>query len=709
MLSFSELISLVSKYNPNVNKENLLLAYDYAKRAHKGQKRKSGEAYFNHPISVTLILIELKLDDETLMTALLHDTVEDTGSSLIELKKRFGFQISALVDGVTKLTNLELSSLETRQAENFRKLLIAMSKDLRVLLVKLADRLHNMRTIKALDHNTQVSKANETMEIYAPLAGRMGMQSIREELEDLCFSVLNPDARNSIMRRFVVLRKETGDIINKITQDIVEELNFLKINAKVIGREKRPYSIWRKMEMKKEGFHRLSDIYGFRIITDNVNDCYKSLGVVHQRWRAIPGRFKDYISQPKTNGYRSIHTTILGRDGKRVEVQIKTKEMNEIAESGVASHWSYRDGERFENPFAVDPFKWIKNLAFDFRSSENPNEFLENVKLEMFQDKVFCFTPKGEVVKLPRGATPIDFAYAIHTRIGDSCVGAKIDGQRKPLWSKLRNGQSITIIRAEGQRPQLSWEDMVITGRAKTAIRRSLKEETRSSHIKLGNQIARAAFEKIDKKVTDRALSTISKKLNFIHVDDLLVSLGKADINGYDLINTLYPNFLKNEKIVLNIGEKVDFIGLQKGQNSSVANCCEPVPNERIVGILEKGKGVLIHAIDCDNLKKHENLTETWIDIRWPKIDNQTGYPSSLLITILNSAGVLGRICTLIGDMGANITDMNFMERKADYYKIKIELHIRDIKHLLDILTSVEADTDVAEVLRYRDYSMNEY
>mgnify|MGYP001262696770 FL=1 len=467
MIGVTELIEIVRGYNSKVDIDRVRRAYDYGKKAHKGQLRKSGESYFNHPIAVAQILTELRLDDATIITALLHDTIEDTNSSFKEIKLQFGSQIAKLVDGVTKLTNLELSSVETKQAENFRKLLIAMSKDLRVLLVKLADRLHNMRTIKALTSSKQITKAKETMDIYAPLAGRMGIQSIREELEDLSFSVLNPDARNSIIRRFVILKNETGDLIPKIKQDILKELQNVGVNAQIDGREKRPYSIWKKMKEKREGFHRLSDIYGFRIITENELDCYRALGAVHQRWRAVPGRFKDYISQPKSNGYRSIHTTVSGRNSKRVEVQIRTQEMHEVAESGVAAHWSYTDGEIFENPFAVDPFKWIRGLARDFEQSATPDDFLENVKLEMFQDKVFCFTPKGEVIKLPRGATPIDFAYAIHTRIGDSCVGVKIDGQRKPLWTKLRNGQSIAIIRADGQLPQASWEGLVITGRAK--------------------------------------------------------------------------------------------------------------------------------------------------------------------------------------------------------------------------------------------------
>ena len=501
MTSIEELIKQIKSYNSNADFDLIKKSYNYGFNAHKGQYRASGEIYFTHPVEVAKILIDLKLDESTIKTALLHDTIEDTSRSLKQLELAFGKEVSQLVDGVTKLTNLELSSLETKHAENFRKLFMAMSKDVRVLLVKLADRLHNMRTIKALPIDKQIRKSKETMEIFAPLAGRMGMQFMREELEDLSFRVLNSEARNSIIRRFITLRKETDDLVPKIIDDIKQQLKKENINAIVTGREKKPYSIWRKMQYKKEGFTRLSDIFAFRIVTKNETDAYIAMGSVHQRWRAVPGNFKDYISHPKSNGYRSIHTTVSGRDGKRVEVQIRTEEMNEVAESGVAAHWSYRDGERVKNPFVVDPFKWLRGLSDGFINSDNPSEFFEHVKLEMFQDQVFCFTPKGEVIKLPRGATPIDFAYAIHTRIGDSCVGSMVDGQRVPLWTKLKNGQSVSIIRSEAQKPQSSWETMVYTGRAKTAIRRKLREEKRVENIKIGKEIARVSFEKIGKKV----------------------------------------------------------------------------------------------------------------------------------------------------------------------------------------------------------------
>ena len=703
MLSIEDLINQIKSYNPNANFDLIKKSYNYGFNAHKGQYRASGEIYFTHPVQVAKIVIDLKLDESTIKTALLHDTVEDTDSSLNQLEIVFGSEVSQLVDGVTKLTNLELSSLETKHAENFRKLFMAMSKDVRVLLVKLADRLHNMRTIKALPTDKQIRKSKETMEIFAPLAGRMGMQFMREELEDLSFRVLNPEARNSIIRRFITLKKETDDLVPKIIDDIKQQLKKENVNARVTGREKKPYSIWRKMQYKKEGFTRLSDIFAFRIVTKNETDAYIAMGSVHSRWRAVPGKFKDYISHPKSNGYRSIHTTVSGRDGKRVEVQIRTEEMDEVAESGVAAHWSYRDGERVKNPFVVDPFKWLRGLSDGFIKSENPSEFFEHVKLEMFQDQVFCFTPKGEVIKLPRGATPIDFAYAIHTRIGDSCVGSLVDGQRVPLWTKLKNGQSVSIIRSEAQKPQSSWETMVCTGRAKTAIRRKLREEKREENIKIGKEIARVSFENIGKKVTEKALLTAAKKLVINNVDDLLAALGSVELTGDELIKTLYPKKVTGLTIQ-NFGErKLSFVGLDPHQQANTASCCKPIPGERIVGITEKNKGIIIHAIDCDNLENLDIKSRNWLDLRWPEGDIQISHPTSLTISMYNGVGVLGRICSLIGERGANITNIDFVDRKPDFYSIVIEMHVKDLKHLSDIMTSIEADTDIAIVIRTKE------
>ncbi|EAP85250.1 RelA/SpoT family protein [Sulfitobacter sp. M39] len=700
-ITADDLIALVRAYNPKTNENQIRLAYEYGQQMHEGQFRHSGEPYFTHPVSVAAILTEQQLDDATIITALLHDTIEDTKASYSSVDDKFGHDVAELVDGVTKLTNLQLNSNETKQAENFRKLFMAMSKDLRVILVKLADRLHNMRTIKSMRPDKQIQKARETMDIYAPLAGRMGMQWMREELEDLAFRVLNPEGRQSIIRRFITLQRETGDVIQRITGDMRHELEKAGIEAEVFGRAKKPYSIWRKMQEKQQSFSRLSDIYGFRVITTSEDECYRALGTIHRRWRAVPGRFKDYISQPKTNGYRSIHTTVSGRDGKRVEVQIRTRQMHDVAESGVAAHWSYRDGVRSRNPFAVDPVKWVAQLTEQLDSEEDHEDFLEAVKLEMYADQVFCFTPKGEVVKLPRGATPIDFAYAIHTRIGSACVGAKIDGMRVPLWTRVKNGQSIEIITAQGQTPQATWLDIATTGKAKTAIRRSLRELDRARFVSLGRELARSAFEQMNKSATEKVLRTAARNLRLSSAEELLAQLGSAELTGQEVVQAVYPNLRPKP------GEHVDrkraVVGLEAGQSFDRSPCCQALPGERIVGITFRGQGVKIHTIDCERLSHYEDQPERWLDLRWHDGPHPAIYGATLDLTIGNGAGVLGRICTLIGQSSANIADLEFLDRKPDFYRLLIYVELRDIAHLHSLIPMLEAESEVAEISRYRN------
>ena len=700
MIDVEDLIALIQNYNPRSNSDNIRKAYAYGKKMHEGQVRQSGDPYFSHPIAVAAILTEQRLDDATLITALLHDTIEDTKSTFTELSQLFGPEVADLVDGVTKLTNLQLSSAQSKQAENFRKLFMAMSKDLRVILVKLADRLHNMRTIKSMKQEKQHQKARETMEIFAPLAGRMGMQWMRDELEDLAFRVLNPEARGSIIRRFITLQREAGDVVQKINADIRTELDAVSLEADVYGRAKKPYSVWRKMQEKDLTFSRLSDIYGFRVICNSDADCYRILGVIHQRWRAVPGRFKDYISQPKSNGYRSIHTTVSGRDGKRVEVQIRTRQMHEVAEAGVAAHWSYREGVLGKNPFAVDPAKWIASMTERLEDDDH-DAFLENVKLEMFTDQVFCFTPKGDVLQLPRGATPLDFAYAIHTRIGGSCVSAKIDGLRVPLWTRIKNGQSVEIITAEGQRPQSSWVDIVVTGRAKAAIRRSLREEDRSRFVILGRELALAAFDHVGRPATDKALRTAAKMLGLADETELLAQLGSAELMARRVVSTLYPELSLADPEVADNTRPI--LGLAPDQIVNRPKCCQAVPGERIVGITYRGKGVVVHTIDCPALQEFEQQPNRWIDLNWEPGRHAPVHTVTLEITIANDAGVLGRICTLIGVQKSNISNLVFADRKPDFYRLLIDVDLRDVEHLHTVMTVLEAEIDVAHIGRYRD------
>lgn len=690
-------------YNPDSDETLLRAAYSYALSAHEGQFRRSGEPYIVHPVAVAALLAEQKIDDATIITALLHDTVEDTQATGDDIIRLFGSEIAELVDGVTKLTNFQLNSTETKQAENFRKLFVAMSRDLRVILVKLFDRLHNMRTLKSLPNEKQVRKARETMDIYAPMAGRMGMQWMRDELEDLAFQVLNPDARLSVLRRMARLRGTSDDEVDRIRFEIANVMTAEGIPVQVLGRAKRPYSIWRKMGQldSDERFDRLSDIFGFRVITENRMDCYHALGTVHKRWRAVPGRFKDYISEPKVNGYRSLHTTVLGRDGKRVEVQIRTRQMHEVAEKGVAAHWSYRDGERMENPYSVDPAAWVGSLAEYFEAGTDVSEFFEAVKLEMYADKVFCFTPKGEVIKLPKGATPLDFAFAIHTRIGLACVGAKVDGGRVPLWTRLRNGQSVEIITAEGQSPQATWMDIAVTGKARSAIRRSLREEQRGRFIKLGRELVRGAFANINKKATDKTLETAARHLGLgKDVDELLSRLGSGEINAREVAAAIYPELAEAEGDEIEFGRAV--LGLDESQNWERGPCCQPVPGERIVGITAPGRGVVLHRIDCPRLADFEDQMDRWVDLHWQPGRHSAAFGVGVELTMSNDAGVLGRVCTLIGEQKANISNVRFVDRKQDFYRALVEVEVSNIEHLHRVVTALEAETDIAEVQRHK-------
>ena len=705
MIRQFELVEMVRAYNPEADEHLLNRAYVYGAKAHATQKRASGEPYFGHPLEVAAILTDLQLDDATIVTALLHDTIEDTEATFAEIRDLFGEEIAELVDGVTKLNKLEMTSREMEQAENFRKLLLAMSKDVRVLLVKLADRTHNMRTLGPLRPDKRARIARETMDIFAPLAGRMGMQRMRDELEDLSFEILNPEARTSIMRRFLKLRKETGDLIPRIKRAIEEALYDAGVSAEVRGREKKPYSIWRKMEEKQIGFGQLSDIYGFRIITRDIPACYAALGAVHQTMRVVPERMKDYISGPKANGYRSLHTTVYGPAASRVEIQIRTGEMHDVAETGVAAHWAYKEGQRSENPFAVDPFRWLSDLVERMEKGDQPKEFLEQVKLDMFHDQVFCFTPKGDVIGLPRGATPIDFAYAIHPRIGDSCVGAKVDGARVPLWTRLRNGQSVEVIRVEGSRPSPVWMDMAATGRAKAAIRRALRLEEREEYITRGREIARQAFERRDLAGGDKAVATAARKLGLGGVADVYAELGAGELTGRRVVGAVYPGIVEAEQdIAEDMSDRPHHlvVGAPRGDDFRFGACCEPIPGDRIVGVRTRA-GVEAHCIDCKTLVEHEEHPERWIDLGWDEdAAHLGGRTTNLDITLSNQAGVLGAVATLIGDHRANIENLATMERAPDFWRLQLSLTVRDVKHLSSIITALEAQTIVTEVHRSR-------
>ena len=540
MMRQFELVERVMSYDPGADEQLLNRAYVYAMSAHGGQKRASGEAFFNHPLEVAGILTEMKLDGSTIAAALLHDVVEDTEKTQAEIEEKFGSEIAALVDGLTKIEKLDLVTKEATQAENLRKLLLAMAKDVRVLLVKLADRLHNMRTLDHVNPAKRVRIAQETMDIYAPLAGRMGMQNVRDELEDISFQVLNPDAFETIRKRLAKLHEESGQVLIEIEKALVGELAENGVQARVFGREKRPYSIWRKMERKNLSLGQLSDIFGFRVIVRSIDECYRALGVVHRTWRAVPGRLKDYISTPKQNDYQSLHTTVIGPHHRRVEMQIRTNEMNEIAERGVAAHALYQDVAKVEdaiNGFNVttaesSAYRWLRHLVEMLSEGESPREFLEHTKLELFQDQVFCFTPKGQLIALPRGATPIDFAYAVHTSIGDSCVGCRINGRHAPLVTQLENGDEVEIIRSDAQVPPAAWEGLAVTGKARAAIRRATRAAVRRQYAGLGKEIVERLLSKANRAYVESEIAAASPRLGHKNTEDALAAIGRGAGSG---------------------------------------------------------------------------------------------------------------------------------------------------------------------------------
>ncbi len=700
MIRQFELVERVRDYNPQADEDLINRAYVYGAKAHALQKRADGEPYFGHPLEVAAILTDLHLDDASIVTALLHDTIEDTAATYDEIVRLFGQEIADLVDGVTKLTQLELSSQETAQAENFRKLLLAMARDVRVILVKLADRLHNMRTIQPLKPEKRRRIARETMEIYAPLAGRMGMHQIREMLEDLAFEVLNAEARTSIMRRFLKLRKEKGDQIPSLTEQINDIARAADLTVEVIGREKRPYSVWRKMEEKQIGFSQLSDIYAFRIICAAEDDCYRMLGAVHRHWRAVPGRFKDYISSPKANGYRSLHTTVYSSSATRIEIQIRTAEMHAVAETGVAAHWAYKDGIRVENPFAVDPYSWLRDLVARLEKGDEPQEFLEHVKLDMFHDQVFCFTPKGDVVGLPRGATPIDFAFAIHTKVGSHCVGALVDGRRVPLWTRLRNGQQIEIITARGQTPSPQWEDIAKTGRAKAAIRRALRGRLRTEHIALGRDLATQAFARAGREAGEKAFAVAAERSHFDSVDEMLIELARGHLTTAQMLAAVYPAQPDAETGLPEETGRNRVRGIRRGAASRFCPCCWPIPGDRIIGVARSG-GIVIHAIFCPLLEDFEDELERWQDLTWsPDAALHANNVARIELTLANEPGALGQVCTLVGEQRANIDNLNISTRKPDFFLMTMDLEVRDTKHLSDILSSLKAQSFVNQVTR---------
>ena len=741
MMRHYELIERVQRYKPDVNEALLNKAYVYAMKKHGDQRRASGAPYFSHPLEVAAILADMRLDEATIAAALLHDTIEDTTATREEIDTMFGPDIGRLVDGLTKLKKIDLVSKKAEQAENLRKLLLAIAEDVRVLLVKLADRLHNMRTLDHVPEAKRLRIAEETMDIYAPLAGRMGMQDMREELEELAFRHINPDAHRTVTERLKETIARNVGVIAEIEKSLMTLFDKYKLRALVKSRQKKPWSVFRKMESKGLSFEQLSDIFGFRVMVETIEDCYRALGAIHSTWPMVPGRFKDYISTPKQNDYRSLHTTIVGPSRQRVELQIRTFAMDSIAEFGVAAHSIYKDHGDSADLFNghqiskdTNAYGWLRKTIAQLAEGDSPEDFLENTKLELFQDQVFCFTPKGLLIALPKGATPIDFAYAVHTGLGDSCVGAKINGRMMPVITELKNGDEVEIVPAKGQVPPAAWESIVVTGKARAAIRRATRMAIRKQYSGLGLRILERAFERAGKTYSRDLLKPVLHRLARKDIDDVLAAVGRGEIESIMVMKAVFPDF-KEERATATTGkvreegwfnlrnaagmifrvpglasrrekeeEKVGAAVPIRGVHGSLPVTFAPdgaVPGDRIIGIIQPGQGVTIYPIQSPALAAFDDQPERWIDVRWD-IDEKSRerFPARISVTAINEPGSLATIAGVIAANDANIHTLAMARTGHDFTEMNIDLEVWDLKHLNRLLSQLKAEKSVNEAKR---------
>ena len=708
MIRQFELVEMVKAYDTNVDEALLNRAYVFAMKAHGSQTRASGDPYFVHPLEVAGILTAMKLDSDTIATALLHDVVEDTVATIDEIRELFGDKVAELVDGVTKLSKIELQSESIRQAENFRKFLLAMSNDIRVLLVKLADRCHNMRTLGFIKTEGKRRRiALETLEIYAPLAERIGMHELKDELEHLAFEHLDSEALESIRTRLDFLIAESPNLEQEMVDALGELMANNGIEARVSGRIKRPYSIWRKMEAQNIPFEQLADVLAFRIKVKDIPTCYQALGIIHQKHRMVPGRFKDYISTPKSNFYRSIHTTVIGSNNNRLEIQIRTFDMHEESEIGVAAHWQYK--QKADNAEGSQ-YLWVRELLEILEHTQDPEEFLEHTKLAMFQDKVFCFTPKGELVSLPHGSTAVDFAYAVHTEVGDHCVGAKVNGRMVPLRHQLENGDQVQILTSKGQAPSLRWENFAITGKARSAIRRHVKHQQYSEYSSLGQTLIEKACRRNGLDFSTQIVDEAALVLNLSDSEMLYALVGQGTLKEEEILRAAFPGFKEDARAeglpaVHQDWEDVadgaiPISGIKRGSAVHFAECCHPVRGDRIVGIRIPGRGAEIHTIDCSKLQAFDDHPDLWLDLKWQ--DDEEGdafYTGRLRLEVTNERGALAAIASTVSKNGGNISNLEISERDPEFYVMVIDVEVRDAKHLTDVTRALR----VSRVISHAD------
>lgn len=716
-----ELVERVKAYDPSADEGLINKAYIFTIKAHGEQKRHSGDPYFAHPIEVAGILANLHLDVASICTALLHDVLEDTDVTREELAKEFTPEIAELVNGVTKLSQLELSpsaTKESAQAENFQKFVLAMSKDVRVLLVKLCDRLHNMRTLEY--HPRQSSReriALETLEIYAPLARRIGVDRICSELENLSFQHLNEGAYEGIMRRLDDWRQNQGEAISEVSTALRNLFDAHDFKVRIYGREKRPFAIWRKLQRQNISFEDVADLYAFRILTETEEDCYRVLGVLHRHYRAVPARFRDFISVPKPNGYQSLHTTIRTPDNRRVEIQIRTERMEDVAERGVAAHWTYKDQSYAYDPERAqasggDPLRRIRPLVEMMEQSGDAAEFLEHAKMEMFADQVFAFTPKGDLISLPRGATPLDFAYAVHTKVGDTCIGAVVNSSRVPLRTQLRNGDVVKIVRGGTPEPQEGWEHMVVTGKARSALRRLTREGEAEEFRRIGAMLAEHAFQRENQTFSEKALEDVAKRMAVGEVEGVYEILGRGDLSMNDFIVTVFPALkdrdadeeMANRDLISDRTARLYVKGeeLRPGVSLHLKSCCSPIPGDRIIGLQSRQGGIDIHTIDCEELAKHEADPDDWIDLGWRRAAEKAASTARVTTTVQHVPGALADVTRIIGENSGNLINIKTLQRSPAFFDMLLDLEVRDNRHLLAIIAAMRTSTYVVAADRTR-------
>ncbi|MEL6504279.1 MAG: bifunctional (p)ppGpp synthetase/guanosine-3',5'-bis(diphosphate) 3'-pyrophosphohydrolase [Pseudomonadota bacterium] len=742
MMRQNELVDRVCSYIPDCDQDILNRAYVYAMHKHRHQTRQSGDPYFSHPLEVAAIVTDLKLDEQSVVAALLHDTIEDTDATRNEIDAMFGRGIGSLVDGLTKLKRIDLVSKKMRQGENLRRLLLAVADDVRVLLVKLADRLHNMRTLHYAPPEKRERIAQETLDIYAPLAGRMGMQTMRDELEDLAFQNLHPDAYSLVFNKLEEMRGKAQEVVREIEASMVQRLAEAQIEAQVKSRSKRPYSVFRKMERNKISFEQLSDVIGFRVIVDEVDHCYRALGVVHTRWDAVPERFKDYISTPKQNDYRSLHTTVIGPSHQRVEMQIRTHEMDALAEQGIAAHTLYKDGHYNTGhlePYDKDQSKsysWLRRTVDMIAEGENPDDVMEQARLELFHDQVFCFTPKGRLIALPFGATAIDFAYAVHTNVGNSCVGCRINGRAEPVVTQLKNGDEVYIIRAEDHVPPPAWEHIVATGKARLGIRRASRQAREEQYFSTGERMLETAFKRSGKTYVPEQLEAVLNKLGRRSVRETVADVGNGELPADDVIQAVFPDYQRervkqlgqpagdgwyNMAGVANImfrlpgrrkeryaqdaqemAASVPISGLDGGRAVKFDPDAGAVPGDRIIGILKPGEGVLVFPIQAEALRDYEDSADEWIDLRWDiDPENPVRFTTKIVVTAINQVGVLAEISEIIARCDSNIANLFLTQPDSGITRMVFGIEVWDLKHLTRVIRELRTLSVVSHVDRF--------